>query len=66
MDWKKLISELLDAGMSQVDIGRELGRSQAWVSVVATGKKSDVSWTDGHALIALHRARNRSAPKAAE
>ncbi|MRR49350.1 MAG: hypothetical protein EG825_00300 [Rhodocyclaceae bacterium] len=55
MDWKKLIEEIQLRGLSQAEIGKELGRSQAWVADVVRGRYDDLKWSDGQALIALHR-----------
>lgn len=54
MDWKKIISELSDAGLTQTQIGTAIDKSQAWVSAVANGKYKDISWDDGETLLALH------------
>lgn len=55
MDWKNIISELMQAGVSQVEIGNEIGLSQPSVSDIAAGKtKTDVRWGVGQRLIALH------------
>lgn len=54
MDWKKLILEIMEAGMTQMQIADHVGRSQAWVSAVALGKYSDLRWADGEALKAVH------------
>jgi len=54
MDWKTLITEIQAAGLSQLEIGRCLGKSQAWVSAAATGKYDDLKWSDGESLRALH------------
>lgn len=54
MDWKTLITEIQAAGLSQLEIGRRLGKSQAWVSAAATGKYDDLKWSDGEALRVLH------------
>lgn len=54
MDWAKLIQEIQQAGMSQTDLGERIGRSQAWISAVASGKYQDVRWADGQALLAVH------------
>jgi transcriptional regulator with XRE-family HTH domain len=54
MDWKKLILELQQAGLSQADLGARIGKSQAWVSAAACGRYEDLKWRDGQALIALH------------
>ena len=56
MDWKKLISEIRAAGLSQIQIGERLDKSQAWVSAAASGKYDDLKWVDGQALIALHQS----------
>lgn len=63
MDWKTLIAALRAAGMPQVAIGAELGKSQAWVSAVLAGKYDDLKWADGEALRKLHA--ERVAPQAA-
>ena len=54
MDWKTLIAEIQAGGLSQVEIGRRLAKSQAWVSAAATGKYDDLKWADGEALRRLH------------
>jgi len=54
MDWKKLITEIQEAGLSQVEIGRRLNKSQAWVSAAAQGKYDDLKWSDGEELRRLH------------
>lgn len=53
MNWSKLILDLMESGLSQVQIGERIGRSQAWVSAVAQGKYQDVRWNDGDALLRL-------------
>jgi hypothetical protein len=57
MDWKKLISEIQATGLSQVQVGEIIGKSQAWVSATSKGVYSDVRWIDGQALISLHEQR---------
>jgi hypothetical protein len=57
MDWKTLIAEIQARGLSQSEIGAELGKSQAWVSAVAAGKYGDLKWADGEALRKLHIER---------
>lgn len=54
MNWKTLITDLQAAGLSQIEIGRRLNKSQAWVSAAASGKYDDLKWTDGEALRILH------------
>lgn len=55
MDWKTLILELQESGLSQVEVGARMGKSQAWVSAAACGKYDDLKWRDGQALIELHQ-----------
>jgi len=54
MDWKTLILELQQAGLTQAEIGGRMDKSQAWVSAAACGKYDDLKWRDGQELIALH------------
>lgn len=54
MDWKTIIVELQDAGLSQTQIGERIGKSQAWVSAIATGTHDGLRWDDGTSLINLH------------
>lgn len=54
MDWKRHISELQATGMSQAAIGAAIGRSQAWVADIVSGRYDDLKWRDGQALLKLH------------
>lgn len=56
MDWKKLLKDISAAGYSQARIATELGgKPQSWVSDITRGRYADLKWTDGQALIRLHR-----------
>jgi len=57
MDWKKLLNELRESGMSQAEIARELGRSQAWVSAVCAGDFRDLKWADGQRILDMLRVK---------
>lgn len=57
MDWKKLILDLSRTGMTQTEIGREIGFSQAAVSDLVRGRTTTVQWEVGNALLALHAQR---------
>ncbi len=58
MDWKKPITEIQSAtGMSQAALGTAVGRSQAWVADIMSGRYDDVKWRDGEALRKLHAER---------
>jgi predicted transcriptional regulator len=54
MDWKSIMSAIIESGLTQVQVAERLGRSQAWVSAVLQGKYQDVRWADGNAVLALH------------
>lgn len=60
MDWKKLLNELRDAGMSQAEIAKEIGRSQAWVSAVCAGDFNDLKWSDGQRILDMRKVRCNS------
>lgn len=70
MDWKKLIQDLLDSGLTQVEIGRRVDCSQPTIAALASGAQKEVRWTTGDKLRRLHlRAvgrRKRSAPAPAQ
>lgn len=53
MNWQNIISEIQAFGLSQIEIGARINRSQAWTSAASQGKYQDVRWTDGQALLAL-------------
>jgi hypothetical protein len=59
MNWKQLIEEIqaADKAMTQQAIGRAVGRSQAWVADILSGRYDDLKWRDGEALRALHTAK---------
>lgn len=63
MDWKQLVAEIRGAGLSQAEIGSRLGKSQVWVSELASGRYANPKWDDGQALIALHREVTRVQPE---
>lgn len=53
MDWKTLISKIVDSGLTQEQIGLAIGKGQSWVSSVHSGRITSVRWEDGQALIQL-------------
>ena len=55
MDWKKLLQEIQESGLSQIEIGERIGRSQAWVSAAVAGKYQDLRWSDGESIRRLHK-----------
>lgn len=65
MNWQKLVLELIEAGLTQKEIGEKVGRGQSWVADVAAGKYDDLKWADGQKLIRLHKKTMRDLKKAA-
>ena len=55
MDWKKIISEITEAGYTQVEIAKIIGVRQPSVSDIATGRTRRPSWEIGDGLMRLHR-----------
>jgi IS30 family transposase len=59
----KLIEDLIGAGLTEAEIGKAIGRSQATVNRVRNGKQQLGHWEAVEALRKLHAAR---APAPAE
>lgn len=60
MDWKKLLTELIESGMTQTAIAEEMGITQGAISQVltdTTGKRKGFQYEPGAKLVALHRQR---------
>lgn len=57
MDWKKLISDLTEAGVKQEEIAAECGVSQTAVSDLNRGATKSPSFDFGSRLVALHKER---------
>lgn len=54
MDWKKLIRELMESGVTQLQIAARLDISQGSISDIYTGRTATPNWTTGEALRNLH------------
>lgn len=61
MNWKNIIQDLIDAGMTQSAIGNAIGISQASVSDLLTGKAKSTYYEAGELLVKLHRKVMRRA-----
>lgn len=59
MDWKKLIADLMAAGITQPQIAKRCGCSQATVSELATGVTVQPRYPLGAALVALHKTTTK-------
>lgn len=57
MDWQKLISELIDSGMTQSEIAEAAGTKQASISDIYRGVTQDPRSSTGIALIDLAKKR---------
>ena len=54
MEWKNLIKELLDSGMTQTEIAKAVGTVQSTVSRMKDGHHPKVEYSVGAKLIQLH------------
>lgn len=57
MDWKKLVSDLTAAGVTQAQIAELCGVAQSTVSDLQRGATKSPSFELGNKLIALHAER---------
>lgn len=55
MDWKIIVSEINQAGMSQRKIAAEVGLSQPSICELMSGKIKSPLWESGDALLRIHR-----------
>ena len=62
MDWKNLIQDLRDSGLTQNEIADKAGCSQAYISDLSNGKRGkSVSYEIGTRLRDLHKSTVRKA-----
>ncbi len=57
MDWKKLLAELSEAGVTQTEIASECGVAQSTISDLNRGASKSPGFELGSRLVALHAAR---------
>ncbi len=57
MNWKTIISDLIDAGVRQVEIASFCETSQSYISDLLNGKSKQPNWAIGDSLLRLHRDR---------
>lgn len=57
MDWKKLIAELAESGLTQSQIAEACGTTQSTVSDLARLDERGCTFELGSKLVALHKAR---------
>lgn len=66
MDWKKLLTDLIESGMTQTAIADAIGLTQGAISQVlndTSGKRKGFQYEPGSKLVELHRQRVIDAPK---
>lgn len=57
MDWIKIITELLAAGMSKTEIARTVGLTPPSIPDILQQRQKSVRWEVGNALLQLHRKK---------
>jgi len=57
INWKKLIKDVSATGMTQAEIGAEIGLKQPSVNQLSTGFTVKMYYEEGAALLALHKKR---------
>lgn len=60
MDWKAIIKDLRDAGLSIDNIAVEIGVSPSAVREIEAGRTKEPRYTAGDRLAALHKTRANS------
>lgn len=61
--WSGLLSEMVEAGMTQKQIAEAVGMSQASISDLLRGEVKTTEYARGLRIIAAHRAAMKSAAK---
>jgi transcriptional regulator with XRE-family HTH domain len=63
MNWKTLIQDLKDRGLTQEEIAAHVGCSQNYVSDLYNGKRGQaLSYELGQRLVALHKTATATPP----
>ena len=57
MDWSKIVSEIKATGLTQAQIAEEIKIATGSLSELCNGKISDIRWSKGNELLALHASR---------
>lgn len=61
MNWKLLIKELLDSGMTQVEIANFIGVKQPSIVDILQDRVKSVRWDMGDKILKLHKKIKRKA-----
>ncbi|SFJ06934.1 helix-turn-helix domain-containing protein [Nitrosomonas sp. Nm34] len=54
MNWAKLIQNLIDQGLTQVQIAKKCGTGQSYISGLLKGDRKSPNWALGETLRRLH------------
>jgi transcriptional regulator with XRE-family HTH domain len=54
MDWKKIISDLSESGITQIAMAERCKCAQSTISEISKGKIKNPSFTTGFELVAMH------------
>ena len=57
MNWKAIIQELLDQGMTQAEIAHGIGLKQPSIAELLSGRTKEMMWRTGDRLIKLHHRK---------
>jgi predicted XRE-type DNA-binding protein len=58
MNWKKLIKEIMDSGMTQASVADYIGIKQPSVNeIINSETRKGVRWETGNKILALHKRR---------
>lgn len=63
MDFQKLVTEILETGMTQTELAKRCGHgtTQGHISAIYTGRRGDsVGYVLGDALVKIHRRAMRN------
>lgn len=66
MDWKKVIEEIKATGMTQAEIADKAGMGTGTLSELVNGHTVDPRFSNGQALLDLHKERVQDADEKAE
>ena len=55
MDWKKMINEVLETGLTKVRIAKAIGLPPPSIYDILMSRQKSIRWEVGNALILLHK-----------
>lgn len=56
-NWTQIIQDLIDSGMTQVQIAESVNSGQSHISCLYCGSRKSPGWQLGDALLRLHKER---------